>query len=364
MKSKILALLFCTVSLCSYAEGMPVSNLIDPLMIHFESNKIHIISYFTDHDEYECIEAMIKSENDIRVILTYKDKTQIDYLNNEQVFLTMKEESKNRKVVLTPIDCIIKTSIKKPEISMQFITENQEKVSWFFKCVGKPSKKYAGLVNPEGHSEGTSFPVMYREKSTLAGTDTKLVFDGQEMNIPIEVDKAPFFVGLKSYYSESFSMGVIRKSDDAISIKSTPKKYEIGEKWIYEINGVLFSYEIVAKNKDDLTIRSSYCIIDAEIENESLVIEDIQYLFQENNTLVVSFTPALQICGISGVDSSFSIAICKHGELVKGTVKTITNGNECLLQVIPQTPDWANKRLISIKTVFEEENATRNCTIE
>ena len=81
MKTKVLLFLFIFISLFSYSNEISSTNLIDPFQVYFENNCCHIISYFTNHDNYECIEAMIKDTDDIRVIITYKDKTQIDFIN-------------------------------------------------------------------------------------------------------------------------------------------------------------------------------------------------------------------------------------------------------------------------------------------
>ncbi len=359
MKTKVLLFLFIFISLFSYSNEISSTNLIDPFQVYFENNCCHIISYFTNHDNYESIEAMIKDTDDIRVIITYKDKTQIDFINNQKVYLSMKDTSKYRKVIYTPIDCKINQKIKKPEVTISFVTDKNEKVFWFLKCASKPSKKYGGVVNPEGHSENTSFPIMSRDKSTLAGSETTLFINDIKMDIPVEIDKAPFFVGLKSYYSESFFMGIMRKSDDDIVIIQAPTNYAVGEKWIYEINGTNIAYEIVTKNNNSMTIKGNNCIINAVIQDKTISIGQIQYVTFEENSMFLRFTPAIPIFSTQKCESFFSIGFNKQRELVLGLISIDNNKNACRIELHPQKPIWSNNRIITITTKIENNTINR-----
>ncbi|HOJ98072.1 MAG TPA: hypothetical protein PLW34_00740 [Termitinemataceae bacterium] len=366
MKTKNLVLFLMFLSVMAFSESISLRNtLIDPFLVYFEKYNYHIISYFTNHEKYECIEAMIKNANNIRIILTYKDKTQIDYLNNEAVFLSMKEESKNRTIIFTPIECKLDTKKAKPEISINFTTNDKESVSWFFQCVDKPSEKYGGLVNPQGHSEHTSFPIMYREKSTLGSKNVKLTIDNKVMNIPVEINKAPFFVALKSYYSESFLMGIIRTSNDPVCFLTNSILLTNDETLMYKLGEKTLSYKIGIDN-NQIIMRGNNCLIHATVVKNEMVINSIHYFLKENNndTLVLNFSPGLCLSGIAGTETSFSIDINKYKNIITGVVKITNDKNEIRYMLTPRTPDWASRRLATIHMIFNNDDAKRIAEIE
>lgn len=366
MKTKSLVLLLISLSVTTFSESISLRNtLMDPFFVYFEKYDYHIISYFTNHEKYECIEAMIKDADNVRIILTYKDKTQIDYLNNEDVFLSMKEESKNRQIVFTPIECKLNTKKAKPEISINFTTNDKELLSWFFQCAGKPSEKYGGLINPEGHSEHTSFPIMYREKSTLGSKNVKLTIGNQVMNIPVEIDKAPFFVGLKSYYSEAFSMGIIRKSNDLLYFLTNSISLVNNETITYKLGDKTLTYKVFVDN-NQIIMTSENCLINATVVKNEIVINSIHYFSKENSndTIVFNFLSGLCLSGIAETGTGISIDINDHKNIISGVIKITNNEDEIIYTLIPQTPDWASKRVATIHIVFNNNDAQRISIID
>jgi|SRR5574344_2828727 hypothetical protein len=366
MKTKAIVLFLMILSVTAFSESISLRNtVIDPFLVYFEKYDYHIISYFTNHDKYECVEAMIKDANNVRIILTYKDKTQIDYLNNEDVFLSMKEESKIRKIVFTPIECKLNTKKAKPEISINFTTNDKELLSWFFQCAGKPSEKYGGLINPEGHSEYTSFPIMYREKSTLGSKNVKLTIGNQVMNIPVEIDKAPFFVGLKSYYSETFLMGIIRKSNDPIFFPTNSISLVNNETLTYKFGDKTLSYKIFVDN-NQIIMKSENCLINATVLENELVINSIHYFSRENSNsnIVLNFLSGLCLSGIAETGTGISIDINDHKNIISGVVKITNNEDEIIYTLIPQIPNWASKRVVTIHIVSNNNDAQRISIID
>jgi len=110
-----------------------------------------------------------------------------------------------------------------------FDTFKGEKVNFDFYAAKKPSQKHAGLADPEGHSETTSLPVMYRERSTLASQKSKISFNGIEYKIPVLIKVPIFFTGMKGYYSEEFSLGVFRTISKELKIISLPGEFSEGQ---------------------------------------------------------------------------------------------------------------------------------------
>lgn len=283
---------------------------VDPFLFYFEKNAYHIISYFDNDDEFECIEAMIKDPENIRVIFTAKDKTQTDYLNNRETWETMHIVSPGRKAVFARISCKLETRKSKPEISLSFKTAEGEQVDWHFQCAGKPSAKYGGLIDPEGHSEKTSFPVMYRIKSTLGGKKTTLQIGSRKIAIPVEVDRAPFFVGLKSYYSEDFYLGLIR-------------------------SGETF-YQADRNGESEVFVRT---------EDEKTVIESIAYP-SGAASLVLRFPQGLQT--ETDGSTAFSIAVDGHEALMTGIIDILHVDGSTVYALKPAAPGWASERSVRI----------------
>ena len=181
--------------------------LLNPFNLFYEKSDMHVMLYFTGHPKYESIEAMICDEtaNDIRVIITRHDQTQIDYMNDKEKVDRLKRSGTNRETYYTQIDYRKDSCKSGPEVVLQFRTIDNEQVDFKLVCAGKPSKKYAGLTNPEGHSATTSMPIMYRDLSTLASTESRIAIDGIKYAIPVLVHVPVFFTGMKGYYSENYN---------------------------------------------------------------------------------------------------------------------------------------------------------------
>jgi hypothetical protein len=132
----------------------------------------------------------------------------------------------------------------KPEVFLRFRTINDELVEFKLFTVVKPTKRYGGLTDPEGHAKDSALPVMYRGKSTLARKKSSISINGISYKIPYMIRIPIFFTGMKGYYTDEFLIGVILAGKKRLSLKKAPLALVEGEKWIYKsaslVSGVLY----------------------------------------------------------------------------------------------------------------------------
>lgn len=193
--------------------------------ISYINYNYHIMLYFEGHPEYEAIESMMYKNIDnqliIRTILTYHNQTQIDFINDEETFMKMKQSSGLRNICYTNTAYEIKEDINKPNFKIAFINPlTNEKITYKVSCAGKLSNKYGKLTDPGNHSLSTSFPIMYRDRSTLANKKSYISINDIIYKVPIEVNKSPFFKGLKGYVSDGFQMVAIRAGESKLDTQT------------------------------------------------------------------------------------------------------------------------------------------------
>src|SRR5437660_9607731 len=65
-------------------------DLLQPFLLRFRREELHIMAFFGGHTDYEAVEAMIRYRADgtpsIRAILTRHDQRQIDHVNDDHLF--------------------------------------------------------------------------------------------------------------------------------------------------------------------------------------------------------------------------------------------------------------------------------------
>ena len=64
-------------------------DLLQPFLLRFRREELHIMAFFGGHSDYEAVEAMISYRADgtpsIRAILTRHDQSQIDHVNDDDL---------------------------------------------------------------------------------------------------------------------------------------------------------------------------------------------------------------------------------------------------------------------------------------
>ena len=63
--------------------------LLQPFLLRFRREDLHIMAFFGGHPDYEAVEAMIRYRDDgtpsIRAILTRHDQSQVDHVNDDDL---------------------------------------------------------------------------------------------------------------------------------------------------------------------------------------------------------------------------------------------------------------------------------------
>lgn len=341
--------------------------LLNPFNLFYERNDMHVMLFFTGHQKYESIEAMIceKDSLDIRVIITRHDQTQIDYMNNIKKVEKLKSSGTNRETYYTQIEYKKIDDNLKPEVSLRFCTIDNEQVDFKLVCVGKPSKKHAGLTNPEGHSVTTSIPVMYRDLSTLASNKSRIEINGLNYSIPVLIHVPVFFTGMKGYYSENYKMGIIRAGELNSEIIQYPNGFTVGEKWVYKMSDEVREYTISKIDNDLVTITSVNEKITGILVGDKLGILNIGVsAINNNSSMLISFEKPLFNNLNYDAETGFSISIDENKNLIMGSVKfqKKTSGQE--YQLIPSVPAWAQCRKMDIVINENQKNINWKCKIE
>lgn len=333
--------------------------LLNPFSLLYETNDMHVMLYFIGHPKYESIEAMIGETDSpsIRVIITQHDKTQIDYLNDREKVDKIRLLGINRTTNFARIEYL---KIKKnglPEVALRFCTVDNEQIDFKIVCVSRPSKKHAGLTNPEGHSTETSLPIMYRDVSALASDKSRVEIDGINYAIPVLVQVPIFFKGMKGYYSENFKMGILRAGESKMEVMQFPKSCIVGEKWIYRNDSGVKEYVISSIDKNTITISNVDEIIMGVLLNGSIGITSINAVGNKNNGMMsIRFDKPLYNNQPLNTEINFCIDLEEKKNLITGILNFRTDATSQEYRLIPQYPEWAIERKMHITTT--EKNNT------
>ncbi|MBC9783837.1 hypothetical protein H1S01_04855 [Heliobacterium chlorum] len=331
---------------------------LQPLSVVFRQYDVHVIFFLKSHSHYDAIEAMIQHRKDqtplIRIIVTHTDQSQADIINDAAIVEALQRTTINRPVLYSPIRYERSTHLGKPEVHIEFRSLRDEEIVLHFTAALKTSQRYAGLIDPLRHAEKDSLPVMYRERSTLAGPKSYVMIDNSRCQIPRKVWVPLFFTGLKAFYSEVFSIGVLRSDTRQLTRLHSPSELLVGEQWIYRCNGKEICYRLLEVTTKELRIVSV---------NERITVSNCAKGFKlaricvESNSgekgigqFLITFTPPLPLSQvIERVKATpsyvhFSISIDHHRDLVNGKVYSTFEGDRQKLLLVPQQPQWALKR--------------------
>jgi len=332
--------------------------LLNPFSMLYEKNDMHVMLYFIGHPKYESIEATIvdTASPSIRVIITQHDKSQIDYINNQEKADKIRALGINRNTNFTQIEYSKTGNPGVPEVSLRFTTADNERIDFKIACVSRPSKKHAGLTNPEGHSRETSLPIMYRDVSALASDKSSVEISGIRYAIPVLVNVPIFFKGMKGYYSENFKMGIIRAGDSKIEVIQSPQNFAVGEKWIYRNDSGIKEYVISSIENNNIVIMNADEVIMGVLINGSIGITGINAVSKTNNGLMsIHFERPFFNNLYTNSETGFSIDLEDKKNLITGILKLRTGATYQEYRLIPQYPEWATDRKMHI-TATKKDN--------
>jgi len=337
------------------AVEMPM--FVQPLAIAYSYFDKHVMLYFEGHPRYEAMEAMISDRSasapDIRIVLTRHNQTQLDYFSNEKLLQKFRSDIPQRESYAATIAYSSNQYEQRPLVNISFTTTDKVKVSFNLIAASKPSAKYGGMTDPEGHAGTTALPLMIRQRSSLADEASSIRFDGQQYEIPVHTYIPFFFTGMKGYYSEQFRIGVIAAQDVSYSSIELPHSLSPDNAWVYHsatgarrytIKQVADKRIIVQSDQEELELLS--------LENGLALHEIKRFSTSENpsESMRVHFDPYLPYQGGHWPRIvNFTMSISNAEETISGTVKLSEKG----FSLIPQTPTWATSRVVRTESIAD-----------
>ena len=147
--------------------------LLQPFLLRFRREDLHIMAFFSGHPDYEAVEAMIRYRGDgapsIRAILTRHDQSQIDHVDDD---LSAEGHGVTRQTCRRDIALAVDAPPGRRHARLEFESHAGEPVVLDITTVGEPDPRLGGISDPGSHSPNSSLPLMRRRASTLAGPQT------------------------------------------------------------------------------------------------------------------------------------------------------------------------------------------------
>ena len=278
--------------------------LVDSLFLHYRWHDRHVIAFCAGHPDHQAVEAFISHRRGreplVQAVLTRHDKRQIDYVNDPEVVAAMRATGL-REVHPAVFEIDDRSSAHPPRVVLGFGDRHAERFVLDLSAATPALPEFGGLTDPQGHAPGL-LPVMWRDRSALAGPDTALTIGGRTHDLVVD----PATGGMAAFYTEGFGMGVIAARDPS------PRP---------------ISSDLVGVETVDGRVRAIRVASSGETASQ----------------LVLAFDPVLPECGDAGVDRArFTVAIDDHRGLVTGRVEVGRGG----VAIVPEQPAWATSRPI------------------
>ena len=163
--------------------------LLQPFLLRFRREDLHIMAFFSGHPDYEAVEAMISYRGDgspsIRAILTRHDQRQIDHVNDDA--LSAEGHGVARETCRRDIALAVDAPPGRRHARLEFDSHAGEPVVLDITTVGEPDPKRGGISDPGSHSPNTSLPLMRRRASSLAGPQTAVFVGGKHFQVPVKI---------------------------------------------------------------------------------------------------------------------------------------------------------------------------------
>src|SRR5262245_39967741 len=139
-------------------------DLLQPFLLRFRREDLHIMAFFSGHPDYEAVEAMIRYREDgtpaIRAILTRHDQSQIDHVNDDD--LSAEGQSVTRQTCRRDIALAVDAVPGRRHARLEFDSHAGESVVLDISTVGEPDAGRGGVSDPGSHSPNSSLPLMRR----------------------------------------------------------------------------------------------------------------------------------------------------------------------------------------------------------
>lgn len=317
-------------------------DIVQPFILRFRRDDLHVMAFFEGHPDYEAVEAMIRNRGDdfsIRAILTRHDQTQIDHVNDDA--LLAEARGLRRQTCFRAIAFRSKTEGTKQHARLAFLSHAGESIVLDLVTLAQPSAKQGGLSDPGRHSPDSSLPLMWRGASTLAGPETRVTIDGREYRTPVKI-RAGAFVAHEGYYSACHAMGVIRAGTIAMRLHSRPDHIRVGAEWVFESNEDEVVYRVAncgAAGKIRIVRSGNGCeVITALATDAGLQVSQI---FRTGEGTEGGF-------GLIFETGRFVLSIDNAQALVTGRVELASDADGSSICLIPEHPNWAATRIVKV----------------
>jgi hypothetical protein len=334
--------------------------IVQPFNLRFEPDDLHVMAYFSDHPEYEAVEAMIRIRAErlplVRAILTRHDQSQVDHSNDDQSVSSLFEE---RERCFRDIACVIEDSIASRRVLVCFESFRHETVELDITSLGLPVAERGGLSDPGNHSLRSALPIMYRGRSALAAPQSRVTIDGRSLHIPPRIEAAGRVIALAGFFTEMHSMAALRSGVVRLELVDMPATFQEGECWVYRSAGELATYrisrvlgtgaiEVTRADTKAEWIRGT--IINGKIE---LIEVRVQHPGDTRHFVSLGFS-----------DDTFTIDIDGTKGLVTGTVEGSAVGeDQKSVKLIPTSPAWAANRPVSVEMARTDVEISLETTI-
>jgi hypothetical protein len=285
-----------------------------------------------------------------RAILTKRDQTQIDFVND--IASLTSELGLERTMVLRHIGVTLnERGGGLPVTEVRFESHQNELVVLKVACASPPDPSRGGVTDPGSHALGSSLPLMLRRASALAGPSSSVSIAGIRYPILETFRKGQHFVAHHGYYTQGFHMAAIRNGSRSFRILRQPSTFRVGEQWVYETSSGKLIYEIQSReNGQALRIVSSakqaetiYGVATASGLAMSKIV--LQAFHTQGEGAAVSF----------GQANGFSIHVDAHADMVSGSTFA-PDANSLTLQ--PKAPAWAIPRAVHIRWALKDDVVT------
>lgn len=325
--------------------------IVQPFDLQFAPDGIHVIAYFQGHAEYEAVEAMIRRRGAqramVRAILTRHDQTQIDHVNDEAACVEA-QAFDGRQTVCREVDLTEEGTRARPCVTVRFMSFANEAVRLRLEAASPPDAARGGLTDPGRHASTSSLPLMWRERSALAGLGTSVTIDGVAHEIKERVRSPLGFVGLDGFYTEGHQMGVMRASTRAFEVLQEPSRIDLGSVWIYAdsdgrktrcvVTEMPSLQQAVVTTRRGL--RSERVL--AEIRGRCLRLIEVESLGPDE------MEPGFSLRFLA--DGYFAMDVSGNQRLVSGHASYEQEALGCAaIGLVPKAPSWATNRRVEVR---------------
>ena len=319
-------------------------DLVQPFLLRYRREDLHIMAFFGGHPDYEAVEAMIRYRDDgtpsIRAILTRHDQSQIDHVNDDD--LSAEGHGVIRQTCRRDIALAVEALPGGRHARLQFDSYAGEPVVLDIRTAGEPDPRRGGVSDPGSHSPNTSLPLMRRRASALAAPQTAVFVGGKRFEVPVKISSGPF-VAHEGYFTEGHIFGAIRAGTISYRLKTRPARIAVGEQWILESAGRVITYRIESIGPD-----GKLRIASADAPGES-----IEAFATVDGWRITRIRCLADGSPQGGLDFAFEEAghfsLAMEGEtIVSGSAAAKRQAGAVVVTLSPTQPDWAATRQVRV----------------